>query len=91
MIEIVKVVAAESIGGNRLRIRFSNGSTGVHDFTDMISQNGSMIEPLRNPDHFKRVFVSMGVLAWPNGFDIDAIALHREMRNAGELTASAAE
>jgi hypothetical protein len=33
----------------------------------------------------------MGVLAWPNGFDIDSIQLHREMKAAGELRRDTAE
>lgn len=45
-----------------------------------------MVEPLKDPRFFKRVFISLGVLAWPNGFDLDAIQLHREMAAAGELS-----
>ena len=50
-----------------------------------------MVELLRNTVHFKQVFISMGVLTWPNGYDLDAIQLHREMKAAGELAAVAAE
>lgn len=44
-----------------------------------------MIEPLRDPAMFGRAFVQSGVPSWPNGFDLDAIALHDEMRAAGLL------
>jgi hypothetical protein len=40
---------------------------------------------------FARVFVELGALAWPNGFDLDQIALHDRMLAAGELTQVAAE
>ena len=46
-----------------------------------------MVEPLRDPTYFARVFVENGVLTWPNGFDLDPIALHDEMKEAGELHA----
>ena len=41
-----------------------------------------MSEPLRDPAFFKRVFIEMGVLTWPNGFDIDAIHLRGLMEQA---------
>jgi Protein of unknown function (DUF2442) len=91
MIEIVNVTKVEVLGNFQLRVKFSDGTTGIHDFRDIVEETGPMVEPLRNQDIFNRVFVSMGVLTWPNGFDVDAIQLQREMRSAGELTANAAE
>lgn len=85
MIELVKIVSAEAVGDYRVRVVFSTGETGVRDFSDVIAEGGAMIEPLRDPALFKRVFVQSGVLAWPNGLDFDAIALHREMADAGLL------
>ena len=49
-----------------------------------------MVEPLHDPALFGRVFIECGVPAWPNGFDLDAIALYCEMDEAGLLTARAA-
>ena len=39
------------------------------------------MRPLKEPTFFARVFVELGALTWPNGFDLDPIA---EMRNKGE-------
>jgi hypothetical protein len=85
MIALVKVLRLEALSGYRLRIDFSDGSVGDYDFADMIAAGGTMVEPLRDPAFFARVFVQNGVPAWPNGFDIDSIALHREMKAAGAL------
>ncbi len=90
MIEIIHVTGVEAIGGHRLRLRFSDGSRGVHDFGRIVAESGPMIEPLRDVTFFERVFISLGVLTWPNGFDLDAIRLHDEMNAAGELTKAAA-
>jgi hypothetical protein len=49
-----------------------------------------MVEPLRDPAMFQRVFLSFGVPSWPNGLDFDAINLHREMQQAGALNRIAA-
>jgi hypothetical protein len=89
--EIVKVIEVSPAGAHRLRITFSNGATGVHDFAELIEEGGEMVEPLRNPAFFARAFVEMGVPAWPNGFDLDAIKLHMDMAAAGELHKDAAE
>ena len=49
-----------------------------------------MVESLQDPDQFARVFVELGVPTWPNGFALDALALHREMMAAGLLRRAAA-
>ena len=90
MIELVKVAQAKALDARRLWLRFSNGREGVRDLSDVLAEGGPMVEPLRESALFRRVFVECGVPAWPNGFDLDAIALHREMDEAGLLTAKAA-
>jgi hypothetical protein len=90
MIEIVKIVKLEKLGGFRLRLHFSDGTAGERDFSDIVAEGGEMVEPLRDPAFFARVFLEYGTLAWPNGFDLDAIALHQEMKAAGQLRIAAA-
>ena len=89
--DVVDVLEIEPRGGYRLFIRFSNGSGGEHDFSEMISEGGPMVEPLRDLSYFARVFPDDGIPTWPNGFDIDAIKLHFDMQKAGELRRDAAE
>jgi Protein of unknown function (DUF2442) len=91
MIEIVKVTAVRSLGDYRLEIWFSDGTSGIRDFSDIIGESGPMLLPLRDPTYFSRVFISMGVLSWPNGYDMDAIQLHAEMKATGNLAHQAAE
>ena len=85
MIEIIKILEIEKIGSFRLRLYFSDGTEGERDFTDVIAERGTMIEPLKNRKYFARVFLELGALTWPNGFDLDSIALHDEMMRAGAL------
>lgn len=82
---LVKVVELKVLDHPRLWLRFSDGSAGVRDLAELLAQDGPMIEPLRDPAMFGRAFVQSGVPSWPNGFDLDAIALHDEMRAAGLL------
>ena len=90
MNDIIKVVSVASLGGHRLRIAFSNGSEGERDFADVIAEGGIMVEPLADERFFARVFIELGTLAWPNGFDLDSIALQDEMQAAGLLHRRAA-
>jgi hypothetical protein len=86
-----KVTRLDRLGGFRLRVRFNDGSEGTHNFAAMVSEPGSMIEPLRDEAYFARVFLEFGAPTWPNGFDIAPEWLRREMAAAGELTRVAAE
>jgi hypothetical protein len=86
-----KAIRLEVLGSFRLRIRFSDGSEGVHDFAAMVQEPGSVLEPLRDEGYFARVFLEFGAPTWPNGFDIAPEWLRREMESAGELTRAVAE
>jgi hypothetical protein len=88
---LTKVTHLERLGSFRLRVRFNDGSEGVHDFTAMTKEPGPMLEPLRDEAFFARVFLEFGAPTWPNGFDIAPEWLRREMATAGELTRVAAE
>ncbi len=88
---MIDVVAVKPLGDFRLRIAFSDGSAGVHDFSSTTARDGEMVRPLKDPAFFARVFVELGALTWPNGYDLDPIALHDRMAAAGELTREAAE
>jgi hypothetical protein len=91
MIEMVKVTEARALDERRLWVRFSNGREGVRDFADIFAEGGVMVDPLRDPSMFRRVFLEFGAPSWPNGYDIDPIALFREMEAAGSLSQVAAE
>jgi len=82
---LIKVRKAKVLGGYRLAIEFSDDMIGERDFSFIKNESGLMLEPLKEPAYFARVFVEDGVLTWPNGYDWDSIALHDEMKAAGEL------
>lgn len=90
-VPMIDVISVKPLGGFRLRLRFSDGSEGVHDFSAMVQEPGPMMEPLREEAYFNRVFLEFAAATWPNGFDVDPEWLRREMEAAGELTHAAAE
>jgi len=88
---MVDVLRLRALDGHKLWLRFSDGSEGVRDLSDVIAKGGEMVAPLKSPDYFARAFVEMGVPTWPNGFDLDPINLYMELRDAGALSRQAAE
>ena len=62
---LTKVIRLERLDGFRLRIRFSDGSEGVHDFSGMVNEPGPMPEPLRDEAYFGRVFLELRAPTWP--------------------------
>ena len=84
-IKLVRAVKAKAVGDFRLALTFSDGSSGVLDMAPDIALGGPMIEPLRDPAFFARVFIEMGVPTWPNGYDIDAINVRMQLEEAGAL------
>lgn len=88
---MIKITSIEPRGGFRLLLRFSDGSEGEWDFSDLVTESGSLAQPLRDPAYFARAFSEDGSgLAWPNGLDLDAEAIHEAMQEAGQLHAPAA-
>lgn len=87
---LIKVRMLRALGDFRLAIEFSDDTVGERDFSFLRRESGPMLEPLKDPAYFRRVFVEDGVPTWPNGFDWDPIALHDEMQAAGLLRPVAA-
>jgi hypothetical protein len=87
---LVRVSDIKWLGGYRLNVRFSDGTCGEHDFTPLVARPGPMVEPLRDPAYFARVFLDYGAPTWPNGYDMAPRWLQMEMESAGELRRDAA-
>jgi hypothetical protein len=62
---LTKITHLEMLGGFRLRVRFNDGSEGVHDFKMMVDDPGPMVEPLRNDAYFAHVFLEFGAPLGP--------------------------
>jgi hypothetical protein len=88
--DLVDVLRVRVVGPFRLHVSFSDGSSGEMDFSSRFKGTGPMVQPLKDPAYFAKVFIEMGALTWPNGYDWDPIALHMDMRNAGVLSARSA-
>jgi len=86
MNEIVRVRRIKRIGAYRLKLWFTDGLAGEWDFSELTHDRGPMVEPFEDSAFFDRVFLEMGALTWPNGFDWSPEALHADMAAAGALS-----
>jgi Protein of unknown function (DUF2442) len=87
---MIKVAKIKYLGGHRLRATFSDGMAGEYDFSAIVGESGPMLEPLRDPAFFARVFLEDGAPTWPNGYDAAPGWLRREIEAAGTLARDAA-
>ncbi len=71
-----RITTAEPMDGFRLRLTFTDGLVRDVDLSHDLW--GPMAEPLRDPDYFRRVRVDaeLGIVVWPNGYDLDPDVLH---------------
>ena len=77
-----KVTRIDCLEGYRVRATFSDGMIGDYDFGETIALGGPMIEPLREPEYFRRVFLDYGAPTWPNGYDVCPDWLRLEIEKA---------
>jgi len=82
---MIKVAKIKRLGGHRLRATFSDGMAGEYDFSTIVAGGGPMVEPLRDPAYFARVFLEDGAPTWPNSFDAAPGWLRREIEATGAL------
>lgn len=74
-----RVIKVEAKDGYVLALEFQDGTKGMVSLADRLY--GSVFEPLKDPEIFAQVRIDeFGVVCWPNGADLDSIALYREIR-----------
>jgi Protein of unknown function (DUF2442) len=82
---VIKIVGLEHLRDRVLRLTFSDGMMGDYDLAPLVDRDAPMVEPLKDAAYFKRAFLEMGDLAWPNGLDLSAAAIHRRLAEANAL------
>lgn len=81
-----RVLAAEPIREMCLRVTFADGTSGevrLRRFIENPQVVGTVFEPLRDPEMFRRVSVELGAVAWPTGADLAPDAMYDAIRTQG--------
>ena len=77
---MIKLIEVHYQGEFQVSLRFSDGKQGVFDGRELLKRNGPLLEPLRDEEYFKRVFIDAGALSWPNGLELSPAWLHETCR-----------
>jgi len=79
-IKMIKVIEARYLGNFQIAAIFSDGKEGVFDGKVLLQKNGSLLEPLRDENYFRRFFIDAGALCWPNGLELSPARLYETCR-----------
>lgn len=80
---VIKVLKVYPAGPWQLELVFSDHTQGLFDGKAYLADHhGPLLEPLKDPEYFGRVFVDAGALCWPNGLELSPARL-RELVNTG--------
>ena len=82
-----RVISVTALPDARLRVNFVDGTAGeVHmkSFLNTASVDGTIFEPLRDPEIFAQAQVVLGAVQWPNGADRAPDAMYDAIREHGE-------
>ncbi|MEO8186892.1 MAG: DUF2442 domain-containing protein [Burkholderiaceae bacterium] len=82
---MIKIVRAIAEADYAVRLTFSDGTEGVANFEPKLQADTVLTRGLRSQSEFRRFFLDMGALCWPNGLEFNPAALHAELRAAGLL------
>ncbi len=76
--DIVEVRAEKN---HSLWLRFADGTAGAVQLD--AKEFTGVLEPLRDPEFFAKVFVEHGTVAWPGEIDLAPDTLYRELQKVG--------
>lgn len=75
MINAIQVVATDDFS---LIVNLEDGRSVKLDMNFILAESGSVVEPLKNFNEFKKVFIRNGIVTWPTGYDIDPYFIESE-------------
>jgi hypothetical protein len=74
-----KVIKVSALKGYRIRVEFSDGTSGIVELADRLF--GPMFEPLKDSNIFAAVSIDeFGAVVWPNGADLAPDALYERLK-----------
>lgn len=82
---MIKIVQADFVQDKVIRISFSDGTGGDYDLAPLIACGTEMVNPLEDETYFRRFFLELGALCWPNGFELSGGGIQHRLREQGRL------
>jgi hypothetical protein len=65
----------------RLAVTFNDGSSGIADLSSVTkAKDAGIYSTLADPAVFEQATISLGVVTWPNGADLDPAWMYERLR-----------
>jgi len=76
-----RVKAVSVLPDYRLAITFNDGSSGIADLSSVTkAKDAGIYAALADPAIFEQATISLGVVTWPNGADLDPAWMYERLR-----------
>ena len=82
---MIKIIRATLVRDATLTLEFSDSTVGEYDLSPLLLRDTELTRPLTDPEYFKRFFLDLGALCWPNGLEFSPEAIHQRLKEAGGL------
>lgn len=72
---MIKIKDVKALDDYKLQCTFENNEIVEYDMNYILTLSTPMIDPLKDKEFFKQVFIEFGAPVWKNGYDLcpDAI------------------
>lgn len=85
---MIKIIKADPATDTKIRLVFSDHTMGEWDLQPLIDRATVLTAPLADPAFRNRCYLELGALCWPNGLELSATSIHRQLSDAGRLQSS---
>lgn len=76
-----RVKAISILANYRLAVTFNDGSSGIADLSSVTkTKDAGIYSALADPAIFEQATISLGVVTWPNGADLDPAWMYERLR-----------
>lgn len=82
---MIKILTATHLHDFVVRVEFSDGSVGDYDLAPLFARNTVLTSAWQDPVFFRRFFIELGALSWPNGLELSAGSIHQRLDDQGKL------
>jgi Protein of unknown function (DUF2442) len=82
---VIKILKAQHLHDLILQLEFSDGSVGDYDLAPLLARNTVLTRAWQDPAFFRRFFIELGALSWPNGLELSAQSIQRRLEDQGKL------
>jgi len=82
---MIKITRAQFREAFTIELCFSDDTSGDYDLSAIIARDTVLTHPLNDLGFFRSFYLELGALAWPNGLEFSASAIHKTLLESGQL------